>query len=346
MNYFFLSDNKFAEVFAVSVYSLFEQHKAIVDLRVFLIENNISKETKLKLNLMADEFKRKIEFIPMPDICAMIGKDMYIPHTLNMVDFARLFAGDILPEDIDKAIQLDCDIVIRHPLNELWDFELGDNYCAMINEGHNAKMRTMLNIPADGMYFNSGVVPMNLKKMREDNIGKKCVQYIKDMHGYVPINAQGVMNAVMDGKIGVLPPKFNVYSLMYAFTYEEYKKLRQPTYYYTKEEFEEALADPYIVHYMTCFYLDERPWMKDCKHPMTKDYLDIRNKTPWAKEPLWDNVSKPARKAYCDFCHVIPKPMAIWISSIIYEYYLPAKHERMKKKYAKMDSQQKTEHVY
>ena len=335
MNYFFLSDDKFAEIFAVAVYSLFEQHKHVPDLRVFLIENKVSEESKERLNTIAKHFNREIEYIPMPDIRGMIGTDMYIPHTLNMVDFARLFAGDILPADIDKAVQLDCDIVIRHQLDELWKYDLADNYCAMINEGHNAKMRTMLNISADGMYFNSGVVPMNLKKIREDNIGKKCIKYMKDMHGYVPINAQGVMNAVMDGKIGVLHPKFNVYSLMYSFTYDEYLKLRQPTYYYTKKEFEEALADPFIVHYMTCFYLDERPWMKDCKHPMTKEYIGIREKTPWANESLWDNVSKPGRKAYCTFCHIIPKPMAIWISSIIYEHYLPAKHEHMKKKYAK-----------
>lgn len=335
MNYFFLSDEKFAEIFAVAVESLYEQHKHISDLRVFLIENKISVESKKKLDIIANSFDRKIEYISMPDIRRMIGTDLYIPHTLNMVDFARLFAADILPLDIDKAIQLDCDIVIRHSLDELWDFDLNDNYCAMINEGHNSKMRTMLNIPADGMYFNSGVVPMNLKKMRKDHIGEKCVQYMKDMHGYVPINAQGVMNAVMDGKIGVLPPKFNVYSLMYAFTYDEYKKLRHPTYYYTREEFEEALADPYIVHYMTCFYLDERPWMKDSKHPMTKEFLAVRERTPWKKAPLWDSISKPIRKAYCSFCHIIPKKVAIWISSIIYEWVLPAKHEYMKKKYAK-----------
>lgn len=341
MNYFFLSDEKFAEIFAVAVYSLFEHHQHVSNLRVFLIENKISDITKEKLETIAKKFKRNIEFIPMPNIKDMIGKEIYIPHTLNMVDFARLFAADILPRDVDKAVQLDCDIVIRHPLDQLWNFDLKDNYCAMINEGHNSKMRTMLNIKADGMYFNSGVVPMNLKKMREENIGEKCIQYMKDMHGYVPINAQGVMNAVMDGKIGVLPPKFNVYSLMYAFKYDEYKKLRHPTYYYSKSEFEEALADPFIVHYMTCFYLDERPWMVDCKHPRTKDYIDIRLKTPWADEPLWENVSKPIRRLYCSFCHAIPKFLAIWISSIIYEYFLPAKHEYMKKKYGKMDNNDK-----
>lgn len=337
MNIFFLSDEKFAEIFAVALESLYEQNTHINELRVFLIENEITVASKEKLDAIALKFSRVIEYIPMPDIQAMIGTDLYIPHTLNMVDFARLFAADILPADIDKAMQLDCDIVIRHELDELWSFDLKDNYCAMINEGHNAKMRTILNIPADGMYFNSGVVPMNLKKMREDKIGEKCVQYMKDMHGYVPINAQGVMNAVMDGKIGLLLPKYNVYSLMYAFTYDEYLKLRRPAYYYLREEFEEALRDPYIVHYMTCFYLDERPWMKGCKHPMTQDFLDVRERTPWKDAPLWDNVSKPKRKAYCDFCHAIPKSLAIWISSLVYEYYLPAKHIRMEKKYARKE---------
>ncbi|WP_303016644.1 glycosyltransferase family 8 protein [Holdemania massiliensis] len=336
--FFFLSDDKFAEIFAVALETLYEQHNHVKRLRVFLIENNVSIESKKKLNIIAEKFERRIEYIPMPNIRKMIGTDLYIPNTLNMVDFARLFACDILPSDVEKAVQLDCDIVVRHPLDDLWNFDLKDNYCAMINEGHNSKMRTVLNIPADGMYFNSGVVPMNLKKMREDKIGEKCVNYIKNMHGYVPINAQGVMNAVMDGRIGLLSPKFNVYSLMYAFTYNEYLKLRRPNYYYSREEYENALADPIIVHYMTCFYLDERPWMKECKHPMTKDFLSARSKTPWVNDTLWDNMPNFSRKIYCDFCHMIPKPLAIWISSLIYEYYLPARHIWMKKKFARSDS--------
>lgn len=336
MNIFFLSDDKFAEIFAVALESLYEQQTHTKDLRVFLIENKLTDESKKKLNIIADKFDRVIEYIHMPDIKAMIGTDLYVPHTLNMVDFARLFAGEILPLDIDKAIQLDCDIIIRHSLDKLWDFDLGSNYCAMINEGHSAKMRTILNIPADGMYYNSGVVVMNLKKMRSDNINEKCIQYMKNMHGYVPVNAQGVMNAVMDGSIALIPLKYNVYSLMYAFKYEEFLKLRRPSYYYTKKDFEEALTDPVIVHYMTCFYLDERPWMKECKHPRTQDFIDVRKRTPWADAPLWDNVSKPKRKAYCDFCHAIPKPLAIWISSLIYVYFIPMKHLYMEKKYARI----------
>lgn len=335
MNIFFLSDDKFAEIFAVALESLYEKQLHTSELRVFLIENKISKESRDRLDAIADKFGRTIEYIPMPDISSIIGADLYIPHTLNMVDFARLFAGEILPPDIDKVMQLDCDIVVKHALDELWNLDLGDNYCGMINEGHSAKMRTVLNIPADGMYYNSGVVLMNLKKMRAEHIGKKCVRYMKKMNGYVPVNAQGVMNAVMDGGIVPIPLKYNVYSLMYAFKYDEFLKLRRPTYYYSKKEYEEALEAPTIIHYMTCFYLDERPWMKDCKHPRTEDYLEVRNRTPWAHSPLWDNISKPKRKAYCDFCHAIPKPLAIWISSIIYVYFIPMRHLYMEKKYAK-----------
>ena len=61
MNYFFLSDDKFAEIFGVAVYSLFEQHKHVDDLRVFLIENNVKEASKEKLRTIAKEFEREIE---------------------------------------------------------------------------------------------------------------------------------------------------------------------------------------------------------------------------------------------------------------------------------------------
>ncbi len=339
MNVFFLSDDKFAEIFAVAVESLFTQQKHTVELRVFLIENNISEINKSKLNKIADDFDRKIEYIPMPDIQARIGKELYIPKMLNMVDFARLFAAEILPQDIDKIIQLDCDLILRHPIDELWNIDLGDNYCSMINEGHSARMRDILGIPSDGMYYNSGVVLINLKKWRDDQMGQLSINYMKKMHGYIPVNAQGVINAVMDGKIGLLPLKFNVYALMYAFTYEEFLKLRKPTYYYSKEEYEEALADPYIIHYMTCFYLDARPWMKDCQHPMTNEYLEYREKTPWSDEPLWEPTSKRIRKMYSKFCHIIPKAWAIRISSFIYVDLIPFRHKIMERRYARKDTE-------
>ncbi|MCD8291575.1 MAG: glycosyltransferase family 8 protein [Prevotella sp.] len=337
MNFFFLSDDKFAQIFAVALESLYTQQVNTKDLRVFLIENKLSDDSKNKLNSLAGKHGRKIEYIPMPDIKAWIGKALYIPRMLNMVDFARLFAADLLPEDIDKVIQLDCDLVIRHPIDELWNLELGNDYCRMINEGHSAKMREVLNIPKEGMYYNSGVVLINLKKWRDDNIGQKCIDYLKMMHGYVPVNAQGVMNAVMDGGIGLLPLKYNVYSLMYSFTHKEFMQLRCPTCYYGESEYNEALADPYIVHFMTCFYLDARPWMRGCLHPLTKDYLYYKSLTPWANEPLWEPVSKKIRQLYCAFCHAIPKSWAIKFSSFIYVVLIPARHKYMEKKFAKAD---------
>lgn len=335
MNVFFLSDNKFAEVFAVALQSLFIQQKHTKLLRVFLIENALSEENKDKLNAIANEFGRKIEYIDMPDIQTKMGTDLYIPHRLNIVDYARLLAAEILPNDIDRIIQLDCDLYLRHPIDELWEMNLDGIYCRMINEGHNKRNRKILKIPGEGMYYNSGVVLINLKKWREDRIQEKFIEYIRFMHGYIPINAQGVMNAVMDGKIGLLPLKYNVHTLMYAFSYSDYLKLRRPAEFYTKEEFEGALNDPTIVHFMTCFYFDVRPWMKGCLHPKTGEFLEYRKMTPFADAPLWDPPSRPLRDFYGKMCHVLPKRVVVAISSLIYSYILPAKHMFMERKYCK-----------
>ena len=58
------------------------------------------------------------------------------------------------------------------------------------------------------IYFNSGVVLFNFKKMREDGIPEKLVQFFRD-YPDVPSPDQDALNATFAGNIKMLPPKFD-----------------------------------------------------------------------------------------------------------------------------------------
>lgn len=142
-----------------------------------------------------------------------------IPHTTSLAKFegkhlfvssTDLFKFD-LPEvlsDWDKVLYVDTDMIIQGDLSEIFNVELGDNYIAavkdmagMVLENHHKRLDI-------SNYFNAGMMLMNLKKMREDNIREKLIDYKlnKDI-GY--FMSQDALNSVFEEKVVWLHPKNN-----------------------------------------------------------------------------------------------------------------------------------------
>lgn len=320
------SDERFAGVFAVSVLSLFENNQNVDDIIVYLIENGISNESKKRFNAIAEQYGRKILTVPLLDLKKIIGVDLSIPKKYNLANYGRLFIASQLPNDIDKVIYADCDTMFEKSLLELWNTDISEYYIGMADDGFSTGYRKILGIPRDGIYYNSGIMLVNLKMWRETNVEEMFVEYIRQQGGYVPIIDQGVLNATLDGKILHLPLRFNAYSILYAFDYAEILRVRKPPYFYSEQEVEAARNAPVMVHFTNNFYMPIRPWVKGCVHPYAQKYLEYRDKTPWKNDPLWNDDRPKIKKLYTTYCHKVPKPMAIYTSRIIHVYLTPLMH--------------------
>ena len=116
-----------------------------------------------------------------------------------------------------------------------------------------------------------GMMVLNLKKMREDNITDKCLKFIKKYKGSVPHHDQGTINAVCNEKILVIHPKYNVQSPMFTYTADKIKKMYKIKQYYSQEEIEDAIKNPVFIHFTDGFF--NRPWNRNCSHPKKDIYL-------------------------------------------------------------------------
>ena len=47
----------------------------------------------------------------------------------------------------------------------------------------------------------------------------------------------------------------------------------------TKDELEEAIKNPFVIHYTDEFF--NRPWFKNCTHPLRHLYIKYLSLTPW-----------------------------------------------------------------
>lgn len=108
----------------------------------------------------------------------------------------RCFLDLILKED--KVIYLDVDTIVTGDIQELWNTDICDNYAAAVVEY--------------GMYFNSGVMLMNLSYMRTHNSSEEFAKFLESRTYQYP--DQTAINAIFSGKIKNLPDKFNAWSIL------------------------------------------------------------------------------------------------------------------------------------
>ncbi|MBE8951727.1 MAG: hypothetical protein SR1Q7_01115 [Quinella sp. 1Q7] len=151
--------------------------------------------------LCADRIKNIMQSFPKAD-----------KTRFTVAMFYRFFIPHVLSQEIEKAIYLDSDIIVNLDINELWQYELGDNVLAVVPNCLNGSSgKTVLS--DDGFvkpenYFNSGVLMMNLNVLRneEENL-LNGIKFIGDYYDSMP--DQDVLNYCFSTRALHLPVKFN-----------------------------------------------------------------------------------------------------------------------------------------
>ncbi len=119
-----------------------------------------------------------------------------------------------LAKNIDKIIYCDIDTLFLNNLVTLWNFDMKDNIICGIKDGLNLKRpwkryQTKTDkkfIIKKGCYVNSGVLLLNLKSMRRENMYEKFMSLIGEK---IWQKDQDILNYVCFPKIGYLPLKYN-----------------------------------------------------------------------------------------------------------------------------------------
>ena len=195
---------------------------------------------------------------------------------ITKATYYRLYIAKILPNSIDKVLYLDCDIIVRHSLKELWNTDISNISVAVVPdvaEGLIDKYNR-LHYPQNKGYFNSGVLLLNLKKWRQEDKFSAFITFMNEHPDWIKLHDQDVMNRVFyDDKIS-LPIKYN---------FQEGFLWNDIFYDYWKYE-DQVLAarkDPVILH-----FTDSKPWVEGCEHPYRDEFFKYQKETEWAGTPL------------------------------------------------------------
>lgn len=279
MNVLYSSDDNYAQHMGVSIYSLLRHNAEFENIRLYVIDNDISPENRDKLREMVSRFSNaEIMFLPFLEWKEKLRLNM--SWGISISSYARLFVGEMLPETVDRVLYADCDMIVCEPLRELWNTPLDGKVLAAVQDGISADTKSAVGLQAGMRYFNAGLLLIDLAEWRARKMGERCMSFIEGHGGNVVHHDQGVLNGVLMGDYVNLPIKDNLMTIHYMLSREKLLKyFHEEAGFYPQEEIEAAKKAPVILHYTPSF--TSRPWCRDCRHPLKALYWENLAQTPW-----------------------------------------------------------------
>lgn len=201
---------------------------------IFIIANdNCQKIWHEKYNETYENID--IEFVGIPkEISEFDYSHVYVSKTA----ISKFFIANIL-SDLEKVLYIDGDILVRKDLKELYDIDIKKVYVAAIKDMLTYEGTHLSDIGVKE-YFNSGVMLLNLKAIREDDICNKLLEYKKNEKNSVFMD-QDSFNVIMNEKVAFVSPKYN----MIYECFSKYKKDEIAAFYGVDIE---DVENPIILH--------------------------------------------------------------------------------------------------
>lgn len=319
----YASDEKFAEIMGVSIVSLFENNKEAGNITLFILDSGISEESKAKLNSISEKYNRPLPvFVKATNISDELNMDVAVDRG-SLSQYARLFVSRVLPENLDRVLYLDCDIIINDSLSGLWNLDMKGKTISALMDAFSTSYRQNIGLKERDIMFNSGVMLIDLKKWKSQKVEKKLLRFIASRKGVIQQGDQGALNAVLSHDTYCFSPRYNSETVFYDFSYRELMIYRKPPEFYSEAEIKDAVRNPVIIHFTTSF-LSERPWVKGCRHMYAKKWLYYKKRSPWADSPLWKpQKTTGVKKLYLSLIEMMPRSMAVWVSGMLHRYGRP-----------------------
>lgn len=271
---FFSIDDNYAPYLGVALHSAIENSSPDRNYLAIVLYEELSMTNKMRLlSMTKDNFA--IRFVKInrqyEGLSDRMGNRLRADY-FTMTIFFRLFIPSMFPE-YDKGIYLDSDIVVLDDLAKMFDQNLEDNIIGAVHDSSVVDIPPLVEYIENAIgvsryrYINSGILLMNMKKMRDNKFDQHFLRLLNTYHFDCIAPDQDYLNAMCKDHILYMAPDWDVMPV----------------------DGREPVLDPSIVHYN----LFAKPWCYDnvqyeeyfWKYANETDYL---NDIKWTKEHYTD----------------------------------------------------------
>lgn len=258
MNIALCTDENFSIPALVCITSIFENNKD-EDCKIYILTDGLSFQTIAKIDKLSALYNQSIRVIEI-DKKRFDGLTVSGRYPVSM--YYRFLLPEMLP-DVQILLYLDCDIIVRHSLKNLFKVDLNEYAIgAVISQSCDwIKWSNELQLSTD--FFNSGVMLMNLDYWRKNNIFDSLVKWIGETQTDMWLPDQYALNKVLEGKV--------IY-LDYTYNFQErwtHSLANSGIHFKRWDDIYETGKDPIVVHYCD----EEKPWFVESKHKFKNEFL-------------------------------------------------------------------------
>ena len=254
------SDFKFRYPILVLLTSLMENIGLNTFYKFFVMVPNdaTSVNIKILLHTLIPKYGRDKLYIKYIHIKSeLLPKNLTINGHISKATYNRLLLPELIPE-ANKIIYIDSDVINFKDLSEMYNYRLSKStyFMGVLDNPKFLKSIRDFGIYNTKFYINAGIIIINLKSMREFEVGKKIINFAQKHT--LQFWDQTAINAVCGNNIKIMPLKYN-YILYPRRKYIRMNKRQDKIYKYTDAELFEGFNKPVNLHYIT----DSKPWIRE-----------------------------------------------------------------------------------
>lgn len=224
-----MSVNKsFLEHVEELIFSLLHYSSRPLNIYLMYIKDELKKEDLEKIKAFVNNVGNGKVIPILFDATSLEG----MPVTDNdggffgIESYSRLLCAYKVPEEVEKILYLDADMICTGDISELYDLEFdGKIWIACEDGGIEEKDLIRLALPLDYKYVNSGMLLIDIKKIRENYTEKEMVKMIRDNQKVLVYPDQDFINKMFRNNIKIVNCKYNLIAKGVRYTDLEEKPL-------------------------------------------------------------------------------------------------------------------------
>lgn len=273
---FFTIDDGYAPYLHVALISLIKNASKDRRYKIIVVYQELNEENRNNLAKLVEDYPNfEMEFKFMKQSLDMITdriENRLRSDYFTMTIYFRIFIPDMYPE-YDKAIYIDSDIIVPGDISELYDTDMHDNLIGVVTDGSVNDVPELQRYMTEslglklGDYFNSGMLLMNMKELRNVHLAEHFLYLLNKYHFDCVAPDQDYLNSMCYGKIEYLDSCWDA----------------------TPNRNKPEIENPKIIHYN----LFDKPWCYD--DIQYQDYF-----WEYAKQSVYYDKIKAYKAAYTD----------------------------------------------
>lgn len=267
MNICFATDDNYVKTTAIAIMTVLLTNKD-EEISFYILSQSLTEENKeiLKTTVLRYSSKSHIQFcILTSSIIDKFSSTIKKEDHVSLAAYLRLFIPSLIPDNVQKILYLDGDIICVDSLRPLYETDLKDYSIAAIYDDITNKLETFVRLKYEKKngYFNSGVMLLNLNYWRLNKIQEKVLDFMLKNKEICVWHDQDALNKILNGTVKFTSIKYNVLERLFE------NENNYPTSFDT--EIKEAVENPVIIHFAT----NKKPWVYESKCPFTEVWLKL-----------------------------------------------------------------------